>query len=101
VVFAHYSGGINNVGLPRKHIIFEDTKALYEPTILDYVNVIFAHRADIFTPLEDTCRAFTWVIDQGLAFYWGTSEWDADTIAEAIQFCNKLGLHKPIAEQCE
>lgn len=36
-----------------------------------------------------------------MAFYWGTSEWDADTIAEAIQICAKLGLHAPVVEQCE
>jgi len=46
-------------------------------------------------------RAFSWVIDQGYAFYWGTSEWDADTITEAIQIAERLGLHKPVAEQCQ
>lgn len=42
-----------------------------------------------------------WLIEQGKAFYWGTSEWPADRIAAAIEVCNKLNLHKPIVEQSE
>ena len=99
--FQYYNGmGLNQVGLSRKHII-EGTKGALKRLQLDYVDVIFAHRPDIHTPLEETCRAFSWVIDQGLAFYWGTSEWDVDTIAEALQICQRLGLHPPVAEQCQ
>jgi aryl-alcohol dehydrogenase-like predicted oxidoreductase len=65
------------------------------------VDILFAHRPDRDTPLEEICRAFSWVIDNNLAFYWGTSEWDPDTITEAIVLCQKLGLHAPVAEQCE
>ena len=89
--------GINSVGLSRKHII-EGTKASLKRLQLDYVDIIFGHRPDYQTPLEETCRAFSWVIDQGLAMYWGTSEWDAEMIIEAIQLCRRLGLHEPIAE---
>lgn len=92
--------GQNQVGLSRKHII-EGTKASLKRLQLEYVDLIFAHRPDIHTPLEETVRAFSWVIDQGLALYWGTSEWDADTIVEAIQIADRLGLHGPKAEQCQ
>ena len=68
---------------------------------MDYVDVIFAHRPDLETPLEETCRAFNWLIDQGKAFYWGTSEWPADRTAKAIEICERLNLHKPIVEQPE
>jgi len=51
---------------------------------MDYVDVIFAHRPDFNVPLEETCRAFSWLIDKGLAFYWGTSEWPASMIGDAI-----------------
>jgi len=61
--------------------------------------VIFCHRPDYDTPLEETCRALHWVIEQGLAFYWGTSEWEPDHISKAIELCDRLGLHKPIVEQ--
>lgn len=75
--------GPNSQGLSRKKII-EGTKASLKKLQLDYVDVIFAHRYDESTPLEETVRAFSWLIDQGLAFYWGTSEWNADQITDAI-----------------
>lgn len=61
--------------------------------------MIFAHRFDHETPLEETCRAFNLVIQKGLAFYWGTSEWSSNEIKNAIEICEKLGLEKPITEQ--
>jgi aryl-alcohol dehydrogenase-like predicted oxidoreductase len=51
---------------------------------MDYVDILFAHRPDRDTPLEEVCRAFSWVVDNNLATYWGTSEWDPETIAETI-----------------
>ncbi len=66
---------------------------------LDYVDIIFAHRKDNYTPIEEICRAFHNVIEEGLAFYWGTSEWTAVEIVEAIQVCERLNLHKPVTEQ--
>ena len=53
------------------------------------------------TPLEETCRAMNFVINQGWAFYWGTSEWRADQIERAVKICEKLNLIPPIVEQCE
>jgi aryl-alcohol dehydrogenase-like predicted oxidoreductase len=62
--FQYYKemGGINQTGLSRKHII-EGTRTSLSRLQLDYVDVIFGHRPDVFTPLEETCRAFSWVID--------------------------------------
>jgi aryl-alcohol dehydrogenase-like predicted oxidoreductase len=54
--------GINNLGLSRKHII-EGLRASLKRLQLDYVDVVFAHRADFNTPLEETVRAFSWCID--------------------------------------
>jgi aryl-alcohol dehydrogenase-like predicted oxidoreductase len=60
--------GPNAKGLSRKHII-EGTKASLKRLQVDYVDVIFAHRPDHSTPIEETVRAFTHVINQGQAFY--------------------------------
>jgi aryl-alcohol dehydrogenase-like predicted oxidoreductase len=92
--------GLNQVGLSRKHII-EGTKGALKRLQLDYVDIMFAHRPDIHTPLEEVVRGFSWIIEQGYAYYWGTSEWDSDTIAEAILIAERLGLHPPVAEQCQ
>jgi len=90
----------NGTGLSRKHII-EGTKASLERLRMDYVDVLFAHRPDATVPMEEVVRAFNFVIDQGWAFYWATSEWSAREIEEAYHVADKLGLIGPIAEQCQ
>ncbi|TVY80502.1 putative voltage-gated potassium channel subunit beta [Lachnellula suecica] len=89
---------VNNVGLSRKHII-EGVNASLERLGLEYVDLIYAHRPDRDTPIEETVRAFNHIINTGKAFYWGTSEWDADEIATAWRVADKLGLIGPIMEQ--
>jgi len=99
-LFWGVKSGPNAAGLSRKHII-EGTKASLERLQLDYVDVIFAHRADNTVPMEEVVRAFNFVIEQGWAFYWATSEWSAREIEEAHHVASKLGLMGPIAEQCQ
>lgn len=74
---------VNNHGLSRKHII-EGLEASLSRLQLKYVDIVYAHRPDRLTPMEETVRAFNFVIDQGMALYWGTSEWSPDEIAEAV-----------------
>jgi len=92
--------GVNNTFLSRKHLV-EGMKNSLERLDQEYVDIVFAHRPDFDTPLEETCRAFDYLIEEGLAFYWGTSEWAPDRVAKAIEICERLDLHKPIAEQCQ
>jgi len=90
--------GQNSVGLSRKHII-EGTNASLKRLGLDYVDLIYAHRPDRLTPMEEVVRAFNWLIDQGKAFYWGTSEWSVEEITDAWRVADKLGLIGPVMEQ--
>ena len=90
----------NDTFQSRKHIV-EGVRQSLKRLQLDYVDIVFCHRYDKFTPLEETCRAMNFVINQGWAFYWGTSEWRADQIERAIKICEKLNLIPPIVEQCE
>ncbi|KAL4064125.1 NADP-dependent oxidoreductase domain-containing protein [Scleroderma yunnanense] len=90
----------NDTGLSRKHII-EGTQQSLSRLGLDYVDVIFAHRPDYSTPMEEVVRAFNYVIEKGWAFYWATSEWSARDIEEAYHVADKLNLIAPIAEQCQ
>jgi voltage-dependent potassium channel beta subunit len=89
---------VNNTGLSRKHII-EGVDAALSRLGLEYVDLIYAHRPDRNTPIEETVRAFNHIINTGKAFYWGTSEWDADEIATAWRYADKLGLIGPLMEQ--
>lgn len=91
---------INNVGLSRKHIL-EGTDASLERLGLAYVDLIYAHRPDRRTPMEEVVRAFNHVINTGKAMYWGTSEWLAAEIEEACGIADRLGLIAPIVEQPE
>ena len=68
---------------------------------LDYVDLIYAHRPDRQTPMEETVRAFNHLINTGKALYWGTSMWSADEIAQAWRYADKLGLIGPVMEQPE
>lgn len=92
--------GVNDRMLSRKHII-EGVNASLARLQLDYVDIIFAHRYDPCTPMEEICRAFNYIIEKGKAFYWSTSQWSAEQIMEAINCCDKLGLIKPVADQVE
>lgn len=89
---------INNLGLSRKHLI-EATAASLERLQLDYVDLLYAHRPDRHTPIEETVRAFNYLINTGKALYWGTSEWLASEIEEAWAVADRLGLIGPVVEQ--
>jgi voltage-dependent potassium channel beta subunit len=66
---------------------------------LDYVDLLFCHRADPNTPIEETVWAMHDIITSGRALYWGTSEWNADEIRAAWEIAERHHLHKPVMEQ--
>ncbi|KAI9597629.1 NADP-dependent oxidoreductase domain-containing protein [Syncephalis fuscata] len=90
--------GPNDRGLSRKHIV-EGLNASLKRLQLEYVDIIYAHRPDPETPMEEVVRAFNHVIDQGKAFYWGTSEWSAEELTDAYAIADRLNLIGPITEQ--
>ncbi|XP_038588688.1 voltage-gated potassium channel subunit beta-3-like [Micropterus salmoides] len=87
-------------GLSRKHII-EGLRGSLSRLQLDYVDIVFANRSDINAPMEEVVRAMTFVIDQGLAMYWGTSRWNAVEIMEAYSVARQFNLVPPVCEQSE
>ena len=91
-------GGPNDQGLSRKHII-EGTEAALDRLQTDYVDLVFCHRPDRETPIEETVRAMNYLLDQGLAFYWGTSEWSAEEIRQAYEVARRDHLAPPQMEQ--
>jgi voltage-dependent potassium channel beta subunit len=66
---------------------------------LDFVDLVFCHRADPNTPIEETVWAMSDMVDRGQALYWGTSEWSADEIRAAWDIADRHNLHKPVMEQ--
>jgi voltage-dependent potassium channel beta subunit len=84
--------------LNRKYLT-EAIDASLERFGLDHLDLIYCHRADPETPVEETVRAMSDAIDRGKALYWGTSEWTADEIRAAWDVADRHGWHKPIVEQ--
>jgi voltage-dependent potassium channel beta subunit len=92
--------GPNDRGLSRKHIL-EGARAALKRLQLEYVDLIFCHRPDPETPIEETVRALSYLVNQGHACYWGTSEWSAEQIRTAVELAYRLGLVPPSMEQPE
>jgi voltage-dependent potassium channel beta subunit len=85
-------------GNNRKHII-EGIRNSLTRLQLTHVDILYCHRPDPDTPIEETVRAMNWCVDQGLTFYWGTSEWSAQQITEAWTIADKLNMVGPCCEQ--
>lgn len=88
----------NQRGLSRKHII-EGCHAALKRLQVDYVDLLFCHRPDKNTPIEETVWAMNTLIQQGKILYWGTSEWANDEIMAAFVFAEKNHLIGPTMEQ--
>ena len=65
----------------------------------DFVDLLFCHRPDPETPIEETVWAMSDIVSSGKALYWGTSEWSADEIRAAHEIAERHHLHKPVMEQ--
>lgn len=90
--------GPNDKGLSWKHLV-EGTNASLKRLQLEYVDLLFCHRPDPSTPIEETVRAMDQLIRQGKAFYWGTSEWSAQQIESAISIAKGCNCIAPTMEQ--
>lgn len=84
--------------LNRKYLL-EGIDASLKRLDTDYVDLVYCHRSDATTPIEETVWAMHNITERGKALYWGTSEWSAGDILTAIQIAERHHLHKPIVEQ--
>lgn len=84
--------------LNRKYLI-EGIDGSLKRLSLDYVDLLFCHRPDPATPIEETVWAMHNIVERGKALYWGTSEWEAADVISAIDIAERHHLHKPVVEQ--
>lgn len=98
VFFGAERKGPNQIGLSRKHII-EACNAALKRLQVDYLDLYFCHRPDKNTPIEETVWAMNTLLQQGKILYWGTSEWSATEIMEAIAVAKQYNLIGPTMEQ--
>ncbi len=92
--------GPNDQGTSRKHLL-EGTKNSLKRLNLEYVDLLYCHRFDPETPIEETVRAMDHLVRGGYALYWGTSEWTAEQLKEAIRTAKELNCIPPVVEQPE
>ncbi|BBE31003.1 NADP-dependent aryl-alcohol dehydrogenase [Tepiditoga spiralis] len=90
--------GPNDRGLSRKHLL-EGTWNSLKRLQLDYVDLIFCHRPDPDTPIEETVLAMDYIVRNGLAMYWGTSEWSYEELDKAFKVAKELNCIPPTMEQ--
>ena len=105
VVSSKFFWGIHEVPnmtytLNRKYLM-QAVDASLERFGLDFLDLIYCHRADPETPIEETVRAMSDIVSSGKALYWGTSEWSSDEIVAAIGIAERHHLRKPVMEQPE
>jgi voltage-dependent potassium channel beta subunit len=84
--------------LNRKYLLHAMEKSL-KRWKMDFVDIVYCHRPDTETPIEETVMAMNDIIQKGQALYWGTSEWTAEQIEKAYDFSSANGFHRPIVEQ--
>jgi voltage-dependent potassium channel beta subunit len=90
--------GPNDIGLSWKHLV-EGVRNSLRRMRMTYLDMVFCHRPDPNTPIEETVRAMDYIIKSGYAFYWGTSEWSASQLESVFAVAEKLNCIPPIAEQ--
>ena len=100
-IFWGLHDGVNERNTLNRKRLIEGINGSLERWQLEYVDVLYCHRPDKTTPIEETVWAMHNIIEWGKAFYWGTSQWDADEIVAAINIAEKHHLHKPVTEQPE
>ncbi|MCX8081509.1 MAG: aldo/keto reductase [Bacteroidia bacterium] len=98
VFFGYEQGKPNQTGLSRKHII-EGCHAALKRLQLEYLDILFCHRPDKNTPIEETVLAMNTLIQQGKILYWGTSEWSSEEIMAAHAVAREYRLIGPAVEQ--
>ena len=92
-------GGVNMSNTLNRKYLMQAIDGSLERLGLDFVDLVFCHRADPDTPIEETVWAMSDMISQGKALYWGTSMWTADEIRAAYEIAERHHLHKPVMEQ--
>ena len=98
-VYFGINRGINEQNTLNRKRLIEAINGSLQRLDLDYVDLLYCHRPDNTTPIEETVWAMHNIIEWGKALYWGTSEWSAGEIVAAIEIAEKHHLHKPVVEQ--
>ncbi len=96
---ARFGEGVNEKNTLNRKYLMQAIDGSLKRLQLDFVDLVYCHRPDANTPIEETVHAMHDMITQGKALYWGTSEWSAADIMAAWHIAERQHLHKPVVEQ--
>jgi aryl-alcohol dehydrogenase-like predicted oxidoreductase len=91
--------GVNTTNTLNRKYLLQAIDGSLDRFELDFVDLVYCHRPDPDTPIEETVWAMHDIVAGGQALYWGTSEWSADAIRQAVAIADRHHLHKPVVEQ--
>lgn len=94
-----HEGVVNMKNTLNRKYLMQAIDASLERLGLDFVDLLYCHRPDPETPIEETVYAMSDIVASGKALYWGTSEWSAEEIRAAWEIADKRNLRKPVVEQ--
>jgi voltage-dependent potassium channel beta subunit len=94
-------GGVNGRNTLNRKYLLEAIDPSLERFGLDHLDIVYCHRPDRETPIDETVGAMSDIVASGRAHYWGTSEWSADEIRAAWEVAERHHLHRPVVEQPE
>ena len=92
-------GAVNMKNTLNRKYLLQAIDGSLERFGLDFVDLLYCHRSDPETPMEETVFAMSEIVSSGRALYWGTSEWSAGEIRSAWEIADRHSLHKPVVEQ--
>lgn len=98
-LFWGLNDGVNQSNTLNRKYLLEAIGGSLQRFGLDYVDLLYCHRDDPETPVGEVVWAMHDIIERGQALYWGTSEWEAARIIEALDFADRHHLHAPVVEQ--
>jgi voltage-dependent potassium channel beta subunit len=98
-VFWGIHDGVNTTNTLNRKYLLHAVQGSLERFGLDFVDLLFCHRADPQTTIEEVVFTMHEIVASGRALYWGTSEWSADEIRAAVEIAERHHLHKPVMEQ--
>jgi voltage-dependent potassium channel beta subunit len=100
-VFWGLSDDVNMSNTLNRKYLMQSIDGCLERFGLEFVDLLFCHRSDPETPVEETVWAMHDIVSSGKALYWGTSEWPAESLTEAYEICDRHHLRRPTMEQPE
>lgn len=91
--------GVNTKNTLNRKYLRQALERSLERFGLDFIDLVYCHRPDPETPIEETVFTMSEMVSSGKAHYWGTSEWSAQELLEAYEIAERHHLHKPTMEQ--